>query len=307
MPSFRAIVLNKMLRVTVNKGWQPNMKVSTIRKRFSAAALVNRRPAKYSTLVTTGCNVDRMEVDGSEKPLVLLYLHGGGFCWHDAPMYRGFVARLCRTIGATGYLPDYRLAPEHQFPAAVNDSLETYRWLLEQPGVDPRRLVLAGDSAGGSLLLTTLMQARDQGLPLPACAVALCPLTDATGTGSSLMENAKRDVIFTPEALGAIMKLYLPESNEPADPLVSPLLGDLQGLPPLLLQVGEPELLRDDSVRFADKIVQSGGVVDLEVWDGMPHTFQLIPWLPEGNQALQKIADFVRKHTVETLGPNSQE
>jgi acetyl esterase/lipase len=151
------------------------------------------------------------------------------------------------------------------------------------------------------------MQARDQGLPMPACAAALCPLTDAIGTGSSLTENAKRDVIFTPEALGAIMQLYLTESNEPADPLVSPLLGDLQGLPPLLLQVGEPELLRDDSVRFADKIVKAGGVVDLEVWDDMPHTFQLIPWLPEGNQALQKIADFVRKHTVETLGTNTRE
>ncbi len=307
MPSFKATLLNKVLRVTANRGWQPNMEVSTLRQRFTSVARFNRRPAKYSTLVTPGCPVDRIEAGGSEKSLVLLYLHGGGFCWHDAPMYRGSVARLCRAIGACGYLPDYRLAPEHPFPAAVNDCLETYRWLLQQPGVDPQRLVVAGDSAGGSLVLTTLMQARDQGLPMPACAAALSPLTDATGTSPSFAENAKRDVIFTPEALGAIMQLYIPDSVEATDPLISPLLGDLAGLPPLLLQVGEPELLRDDSVRFAGKMVQAGGVVDLQVWDDMPHVFQLVPWLPEGNQALQKLADFVRKHTYEALGPNIQE
>lgn len=299
MSSLRSTLLNKFLRTTLNRGWQPDMDITPLRRRMSAAAFLNRRPAKYSVLTAPCCPVDYVKVDDSDQSLTLLYLHGGAFCWHDAPMYRGFVKRLCQKIGASGYLPDYRLAPEYPFPAAVNDCLETYRWLLQQPGINPQQLVIAGDSAGGSLLLTTLIQARDQGLPLPACAVALCPFADATGSGSSVVENVGRDVMFTPEALGAVMQFYLSESGQRTDPLVSPLLGDLQGLPPLLLQVGEPELLRDDSVRLAEKIVQAGGEVKLHVWDDMPHTFQLISWLPEGKQAIQEFVDFVQKYTGE--------
>lgn len=299
MASFRAAALNALLRATVKRMWKPDMEVAFMRKRMSMATALCMHPAKYSVLATPGGSVDHVEVDGQDdESLVILYLHGGAFCWHNPSMYRGFVTRLCRSVGARGYLFDYRLAPEHQFPAAVDDCLVTYRWLLEDMGVDPRRVVLAGDSAGGALTLTTLMQARDQGLPLPACAVVLSPFTDATGSGSSIKGNEERDVLFTPEALGVVLKWYLPEGIDLANPRVSPLLGDLKGLPPLLLQVGDTEMLLDDSVRFADKIVKSGGLADLQVWSDMSHTFQLIPWLPESNQALQKIADFVQKHTI---------
>ena len=297
MASLRAIALNALLRATMKKIWKPDLDVAFMRKSMSAAtALLGMNSVEYSVLTSPGGSVDRIGADG-EKSLTLLYLHGGAFCWHNPSLYRGFASRLCQSLGASAYLPDYRLAPEHPFPAAVNDCIETYRWLLEQPGVEPRRLVIAGDSAGGALVLTTLMQARDQGLPLPACAVAISPLTDATGSGPSVVENAERDVLFTPQALEVVLQWYLPESVGPTDPLVSPLLGDLKGFPPLLLQVGETEMLRDDSVRFADKIVESGGVAESQVWSDMSHTFQLMHWLPESQQALQKIADFVSKHT----------
>lgn len=301
MPSFRAILLNKLLQSTAKGSWRLDSEVHTLRQRSSAMARFSRRPARYTTLVSPGCTIDRVEEGDSESSLVLLYLHGGGFFWHDAAFYRGFVARLCRGTGATAYLPDYRLAPEHPFPAGVNDCLEAYRWLLQQPGVDPQRLVIAGDSAGGSLVLTTLMQARDQGLPLPACAAVLSPFADATGGGSSFKDNAERDVIFTPEALDAMLNWYLPDSAEASNPLVSPVLGNLAGLPPILLQVGEPEMIRDDAVRCAEKLLEAGGVAELQVWDDMPHVFQAFPWLPEGNQALQKIIDFVRRYTHDSL------
>ncbi|MCK5539296.1 MAG: alpha/beta hydrolase [Deltaproteobacteria bacterium] len=300
MASFRAAAINALLRATVKKIWKPDIKVSSMRKSMDMATVLCMRSAEYSVLATPAGAIDRVVVDGQDdKPLVILYLHGGAFCWHNPPMYRGFVTRLCKCIGgASGYLPDYRLAPEHKFPAAVEDCVEAYRWLLEQPGVDPGRLVLAGDSAGGSLVLTTLMQVRDQGLPLPACAVALSPFTDATGSGSSVKGNVERDVLFTPEALDVVLKWYLPEAIDPADSRVSPLLGDLQGLPPLLFQVGDTEMLLDDSVRFADKIIKSGGLAELQVWDDMAHAFQILPWLPESKQALEKISDFVHQHTT---------
>ncbi|MCK5680048.1 alpha/beta hydrolase [bacterium] len=299
MASFRAAALNALLRATVKKIWKPDIEVASMRKSMDLATVLCTRSAEYSALATPIGSIDRVVVDGQDDdPLVILYLHGGAFCWHSPPMYRGFVTRLCKCVGACGYLPDYRLAPEHKFPAAVNDCIGTYRWLLEQPGVDPRRLVFVGDSAGGSLVLTTLMQARDQGLPLPACAVALSPFTDATGSGSSVKKNEGRDVLFTPEALDVVLKWYLPEAIDPADPLVSPLLGDLQGLPPLLFQAGDTEMLLDDSARFVDKIIQSGGQAELQIWDDMAHAFQIIPWLPESNQALEQIADFVHQHTT---------
>ncbi len=299
MASFRAAALNALLRATMKKIWKPDIEVGFMRKSMSAATVLCTQSAEYSVLAAPGGTVDRVGVDGiDDEPLVMLYLHGGAFCWHNPSMYRGVVGRLCRCIGATGYLLDYRLAPEHQFPAAVNDCIETYQWLLEELGVDPCRLVLVGDSAGGSLVLTTLMQARDQGLPLPACAVAMSPFTDATGSGLSVKENQERDVLFTPEALDVVLKWYLPESIDSADPLVSPLLGDLKGLPPLLLQVGDTEMLLDDSVRCVEKIVESGGVAELQVWDDMSHTFQLIPWLPESIQAFKRITDFVSTHTT---------
>lgn len=302
MVSFRAAALNALMRATIKKTWKPGMDVALMRRSMSVATtLLCSRSDEYSVLKTPGGTVNRVEVD-SDDPLVLLYLHGGAFCWHNPSMYRGFVERLCKLLGASGYLLDYRLAPEHQFPAAVDDCIATYRWLLEQSEVDHQRLVLAGDSAGGALVMTTLMQARDQGLPLPACAVAISPLTDATGSGFSVAENVERDALFTPEALNVVLQWYLPESVDPTDPLVSPLLGDLKGLSPLLLQVGETEMLRDDSVRFVDKVLASGGVAELQVWSEMSHTFQLVPWLPESRQALLQISQFVSKHTSLHLG-----
>ncbi|MCK5915206.1 MAG: alpha/beta hydrolase [Deltaproteobacteria bacterium] len=307
MLSFRAAAFNALLRATIKKTWKPDMDVALMRRNMSVVTALCRRSAEYSTLTTPGGPVDLIAANAhDDESLILLYLHGGAFSLHSPPMYRGFVTRVCQHIGASsGYLLDYRLAPEHQYPAAVNDCIETYRWLLEQPGVDPQRLVLAGDSAGGSLTMTTLMQARDQGLPLPACAVLISPFTNATGTGSSIKENEEHDVLFTPDALKAVLNWYLPESVDPTDPLISPLLGDVQGLPPMLFQVGSTEMLRDDSVQMAEKIVQSGGVADLKIWDDMPHVFQVIPWLPESDQALQQLAAFVQKHTTISLESNT--
>ncbi len=299
MVSLKASLFNALLRSTIKKSWKPDMDVAAMRRSMSMAVVLFRQSVEFSTLAGPGGTIDRVAVgDPEDKPLTLLYLHGGAFCWHSPALYRSFVTRICEQIGASGYIVDYRLAPEHKFPAGVNDCLETYRWLLEQPGIDPSRLVLAGDSAGGSLVMTTLMQARDQGLAMPACAALFSPLTDATGSGSSVEENKMYDAIFTHDALEMVLKWYLSESCNPADPLISPLFGDLQGLPPMLFQVGSTEMLRDDSTRMVDNLIKAGGVAELQIWSDLPHVFQVNHWLMESDQALRQLAAFVSKYTA---------
>jgi len=219
---------------------------------------------------------------------VVLYLHGGAFITESPRLHGALVARLCAGAGMRGFMVSYRLAPEHRYPAATDDCLAAYRYLLDN-GYPPQRIAIAGDSAGGNLTLVTLQRARDEGLPLPAAAVCLSPVTDATFSGASYERNDGLDPLFPKSALEHFAQLYVPVEQR-THPYVSPLFGNLAGLPPTLLIVGSSELLLDDSIRYA---CRAGNVI-LEVWHDMPHVFPAIASLNEAELALQSMARFLQ-------------
>lgn len=224
----------------------------------------------------------------------MLYLHGGGFVSGSPVTHRPITASLARSTRRRVFSLDYRLAPEHRYPAALDDALAAYRWLLER-GDAVHPLVLAGDSAGGGLVLSTLVRVRDAGLPLPAAAVCLSPWADLAGTGESIRSNDGRCAMFRPQNITDFAGAYLGDAS-PVDPFASPVFADLAGLPPLLLQVGATELLLDDSRRVHEKIQRAGGTSRLEVFDGVFHGWQMLSGImPEANAALQQVAAFVRE------------
>jgi acetyl esterase/lipase len=192
-------------------------------------------------------------------------------------------------------LIDYRLAPEHPHPAAVEDSTRAYRWLLET-GSNPKRMAIAGDSAGGGLTVATLVALRDAGVPLPAAAVCLSPWVDLEGIGESMTTKAAVDPMVQREPLLRMASMYL-AGQDPRTPLAAPLYADLRGLPPLLIQVGTAETLLDDSVRLAERARAAGVQVTLEPWEDMIHVWQAFAaMLPEGQQAIERIGEFLRQH-----------
>jgi acetyl esterase/lipase len=226
----------------------------------------------------------------------IYYLHGGGYVMGSIGTHRDMISRLSRAARARALAIDYRLAPENPFPAAVEDSTSAYRWLIST-GVDPARLVIAGDSAGGGLTMATLVALRDAGDPLPAAAVCLSPWVDLEGVGESMTTRAEVDPMVQRESLLQSAKAYLRDAD-PRTPLAAPLYADLSGLPPLLIQVGTAETLLDDSTRLAERARAVGVEVILELWDDMIHVWQFCAaMLPEGQQAIDRIGEFVRKHT----------
>ncbi len=228
---------------------------------------------------------------------VILYLHGGGYVMGSINTHRELGQRLSRAAAARVLLIDYRLAPEHPHPAAVEDATRAYRWLLSR-GVSPSRLVVAGDSAGGGLTVATLLAARDSGLPLPAAGVCLSPWVDLEGVGESMTTKAAADPLVQRDGLRRMGALYL-NGQDPRTPLASPLYADLSGLPPLLIQVGTAEALLDDSTRLAERAREAGVEVDLEPWDDMIHVWQAFAAvLPEGQQAIERIGQFIRERTA---------
>ncbi len=234
---------------------------------------------------------------GAADDRFLLYLHGGGYVMGSVNTHREMVSRLSRAAGVRALILEYRLAPEHPFPAPVEDATAAYRWLLSQ-GTKPARTVIAGDSAGGGLTLATLLALRDAKLPLPAAGVCLSPWADMEGTGASMMTKAKEDPIVQKEMLLGMAKLYL-GGADPKTPLAAPLHADFRGLPPLLIQVGSAETLLDDATRVAERAKSAGVKVDLEVWSEMIHVWQLFaPILPEGQQAIEKIGKFIREQVA---------
>lgn len=232
---------------------------------------------------------------GSDSGRVIFYLHGGGYVICSPRTHRDLMWRLARTCGARVIIPDYRLAPENPHPAAVEDAVKAYRWLLKS-GVKPSRIAVMGDSAGGGLALALLQQLRDKKIPLPACTACLSPWSDLTGSGNSMRTNRRRDPLFTREAIAYFALLYAPYSDL-AKPSVSPLFGSFKGLPPLLIQAGSGELLLDDARRVAEKAAAEGVNVDITVWPGMIHVFQALAFiLKPARSAIRDIGHFVEQH-----------
>jgi acetyl esterase/lipase len=224
---------------------------------------------------------------------VLLYLHGGSYIAGSINSHRALAANLAAAAGGRALLLDYRLAPEHPFPAALDDALAAYRWLLAE-GAPAREISVAGDSAGGGLALALLLALRDAGDPLPAAAALLSALTDMTFSGETIQSKAKADLILDFEKERQFAPLYLGNTS-PRDPRVSPLYADLRGLPRLLIQVGSDEILLADSIRLAEKAKAAGVNVTLEVWEGMQHVWHFAASIiPEGRKAIRAIGEFIK-------------
>ena len=222
----------------------------------------------------------------------ILYFHGGGYVAGSPATHRPITAALARLAGRRVFSLDYRLAPEHRFPAALDDALAAYSWLLEQ-GMAPRSIALAGDSAGGGLVLATLLRARDEGLPLPACGVCFSPWTDLAGTGESLTLNNGRCATFRPDNIAEFARVYLGPVTV-KHPYASPVFAELHGLPRLLFQVGSDELLLDDARRVHEGVLRARGRSTLEITDGVFHVWQMLDgFLPEARTALRRAADFI--------------
>ncbi len=242
-----------------------------------------------------GVPVEWQVVPAAKEDRVLLYLHGGGWVLGSPNGHRLLTIELGRATKMRVLSVDYRLAPEHPYPAQLEDCTSAYKWLLSK-GIKPENIIIAGDSAGGSLTLTTLLKLRDDGIPLPSGAVCLSPSTEIELSDDSYFENGETDPILADIGLFWWIQAYL-AGADPDDPFLSPLLGDLKGLPPLLFQVSTCEMLYHDSTRFVDRVRAAGVDVTLETWDDMLHVFHFfgLHQLPEAKEAIARVGEFAQR------------
>lgn len=250
----------------------------------------------YTPVATTAVRGEWSFIEGNDTGPVVYYLHGGGYGMGSAQGWRAVGAVLGRTAGMRTFSLDYRLAPEHPYPAAVDDAVAGYRWLLAQ-GIAPERIAMAGDSAGGGLALACLLRARDEGLPLPAAAFLMSPWTDLTMQGPSIDHPRAFDPFNRRKGLEASARQYL-AGHDPKDPLVSPLFANLKGLPPLLVHVGDDEAYLDDTTSLVRAAGGAGVSVRLRQWPDMFHVWHAwAPLLPEAREAMADAAAFLRQAT----------
>jgi acetyl esterase/lipase len=294
--SLSARVMRVCVRIVVEDGLRADPTVEGARRRMKALSrLVPRPPRGTETIAVDagGVKADRIATPASRPDRHVLYLHGGSYVVGSPGLYRDLTWRLATLCRAHVLCIDYRLAPEHPFPAALEDAVAAYRWLLGQ-GAAPQCIALMGDSAGGGLVFTTMLRLRDEGVPLPAAAVVVSPWTDLAFTGESSRLNATVDPLIPIELGPRIVDLCL-AGGDPCNPYASPLYGDPTGLPPTLILVGGDEVLRDDSLRMADKMRAAGCHVEIEVWPHMWHAWHmLMRVMPEAMAAVERIGKFTR-------------
>jgi acetyl esterase/lipase len=235
--------------------------------------------------------------DEQNSDIVLVYIHGGAYIVGEPAGYRGIGGNYAKLLGARVYIPDYRLAPEHPFPAAIDDGLRAYEWLLEQ-GIPARKIAFAGESAGGAMVVSVMVAAKHKGLPLPAAGVAISPWANLEHTGASMTNREGLDPLNTKPLLDLLARTFLAGAL-PNHPLASPVFADVTGLPPILVQIGENELMLSDAIRLASHLAENRVRVNLEVWPQMPHAWHFFQsFLPEAEQALRESARFIS----ETVG-----
>lgn len=231
--------------------------------------------------------------DGADEKKIIIHLHGGGYVTGFVDSHLMMCVPMAKALRRKMLMPEYRLAPANPFPAALDDSLKAYRWLLAQ-GIDPRDIVISGDSAGGGLALATALSLRDSGDPLPAALICISPWADLTNRSASHKANAKVESVLRTDVLNEWARYYTDASNL-TNPLVSPVFADLRGLPPLLIQVGRDEILLDDSITLAEKAKSAGVDVTLRIWDDMWHAWPVLgDLIPESGIAFEEMAEFLR-------------
>ena len=271
--------------------------VSELRRRLRELAATQPLPADVTVTAAAlgGVPTAEITIGGIEPRHVVLYFHGGVYVIGDAFQAAGLASEVGRRTGAKVISVDYRLAPEHPFPAAVNDALAAYEGLL-RGGTAPSDIAFAGESAGGGLAVATLVNARDHGLPLPAAALVMSPYADLTLSGATMETKREADPLFTREAFRARVTDYT-SGQDAALGLISPIFADLSGLPPLIIQVGTHEVLLDDALRLADVAANADVEVTLDITPGVPHVFQAYyPFLDEAAAALDRAGQFLSAH-----------
>ncbi|OYV47914.1 MAG: alpha/beta hydrolase [Acidocella sp. 20-58-15] len=294
MPSWQSYVLNFTVRLQVKRKLAKARDAQAVRKAFGAA-LPAPRGASFSSGNVGGMAGEWAQAGGIAAG-TLLYLHGGGYMACSPQTHRAITGSYANR-GLKVFTPDYRLAPEHPFPAAVEDGLAAYKGLLES-GIAPGALAVGGDSAGGGLALAVLLAARQAGLPMPSSCLVFSPWTDLAITGETIRTNQRRDSMLAGNTMADGAAFYL-NGAEAKNPLASPLYGDFAGFPPLFITVGEAEVLRDDATRLAARAQAAGVKVSLTVADNMPHVWQLFQFmLPEARHAMDQAASFAKLHFI---------
>lgn len=295
-PSIRGRIATVLVRAIV-KHWPRHDDVAMVKRArivFGESKIKLFRPPREIRVeeVKNGVSGEWITTPHLSLPdAVLLYIHGGGFISCSPRSHRPVTISLARLIGCRVFSLDYRLAPEHPFPAAVDDAVGAYQWLLET-GIRPEKIALAGDSAGGGLVMSTLVSLRDRGIALPACVACIAPLVDLTGDFN--YTNQKSCAMFFPDDGRAFARIYL-HGASPRSLMASPLLADLKGLPPLLIHAADKEFLFDDAVRLNQKALACGVDSRLHIYAGLPHVWHILAGsVPEAEEALQEIADFVK-------------
>ncbi len=291
--------LNTVIELLTSRERPDNPSIDDSREGFERLArfVGGSAPADIENVDAGGTPAELVTAHGAPDSRTVLYLHGGGYVIGSPATHRDLAGRLSSASGAGVLVIDYRLAPEHPFPAPVEDAVSAYKWLLEQ-GYNPDRLSIAGDSAGGGLTVATLVRLRELGVPLPACGVCLSPWVDMEGIGDSMTSRAHADPMVQRDGLVAMAGVYL-DGADPRTPLAAPLYADLSGLPPLLIQVGTRETLYDDATRLARRAEDAGVPVEFESWDEMIHVWHLFaPMLDEGQEAIERIGEFIKTRSA---------
>ena len=259
-----------------------------------ALAFGTDKSVMFESFDIHGIEAARLTPEDTSSGKTVLYLHGGGFMAGSIHSHRDLGSRIAKAACAELVLIDYRLAPEHPYPAGLDDVLTAYRYLLDQE-ISPEKLCIAGDSAGGGLVLSLLVRLRMEHLPMPGCAVFLSPWVDLECRGKSMTENRDHDPMLNRDLLLKTVRVYT--DQDPSDQLISPLNADFTGFPPMLVHAGENEVLLDDAVRLAEKARHYGIKTEIETYGGMFHVFQYFArYLDKANESIQKIGTFIRNN-----------
>ena len=303
MQSWQADLVNTVLSVSVKPALQRLSSIRSVRGLgYLSDQVLGRLTTSSNTEVSPeigehSCEMEWIsleDVEHSSTQPVLLYLPGGAYIMRTPHIHRGLVSRMCSEIGGRALLCFYRLAPEHPFPAGLEDAVEAYQLMLDK-GINPQQIVIAGDSAGGGLTLSLMLRLKELELPLPAGAVLMSPLLDMTEQAPSRNKNARNDTALPPPSSRGMnpREMYIGDVDR-KDPLVSPIYGDFHGLPPCYLLVSDTEMLLDDSLRLARRAHQYRMSVKLDIWHRLPHVWISVPFLPESHSAHKRIGQFIR-------------
>ncbi|KJC54045.1 esterase [Bradyrhizobium sp. LTSPM299] len=289
----------------IYRNWTRDTSVAQMRSDWDAAFAGCSVPVSCRHVSAGGVDGEWIVPADAPHDKAILYFHGGGFRIGSVASHRDLIARMAEASGCRVLAINYRLAPEHRFPAALDDALTAYGYLRDQ-GLRPADIAFVGDSAGGNLVLAAMLAARDRGEPLPVAAAVMSPWTDLAANGASYDSRAKADPIHQRAMILALAKNYLGKDGNPCDPRASPLYADLAGLPPLLVQAGDRETVRDDATELATKAKAAGVEVELQIWDDMIHVFQMFPEIPQAREAIVGLANFLRGHLHIEGGSASQ-